>query len=115
MKTIVHHLSKMQSSCPASSGESVGRFHLAPLAGRGRSRSAAKASGEGDPPRVQFAETPPHPALRADLSPQAGRGKESLEFIPSAAPMAARSPEMAAAPRSARDGRTAPDRAPRQN
>src|SRR5437879_6816162 len=32
--------------------------------------------GEGLPPRIRLAESPPHPALRADLSPQAGRGEK---------------------------------------
>src|SRR5581483_1808891 len=35
--------------------------------------------GEGLCPqfgRQEYAETPPHPALRADLSPQAGRGEK---------------------------------------
>ena len=31
--------------------------------------------GEGDSQKARLAETPPHPALRADLSPQAGRGE----------------------------------------
>ncbi|TMK50193.1 MAG: hypothetical protein E6G70_06740 [Alphaproteobacteria bacterium] len=30
--------------------------------------------GEGLFPRTELLESPPHPALRADLSPQAGRG-----------------------------------------
>src|SRR6266550_4688191 len=31
--------------------------------------------GEGLLPHIRLAEGPPHPALRADLSPQAGRGQ----------------------------------------
>src|SRR5580700_11027047 len=34
--------------------------------------------GEGLSQRAQLAESPPHPALRADLSPHAGRGKGRL-------------------------------------
>ena len=37
-------------------------------------RVRGEGRGEGLPPHVRLAESPPHPALRADLSPQAGRG-----------------------------------------
>jgi hypothetical protein len=40
-------------------------FSLAPLS-RGEGR------GEGLPPGIRLAEKAPHPALRADLSPQSG-------------------------------------------
>jgi len=45
------------------------KFPLSPSPrGRGEGR------GEGASPNAQNADTPPHPALRADLSPRAGRG-----------------------------------------
>jgi hypothetical protein len=44
--------------------------HLAPLAGRGRPSKAR--SGEGDSPRGEFVEAPPHPTF----SPQAGRRRQ---------------------------------------
>jgi error-prone DNA polymerase len=59
--------------------------HLAPLAGRGRSRSEAKASGEGDSPLADSVESPPHPdfslRVKSDLSPQAGRGDRNAERV----------------------------------
>ncbi|MDO9416053.1 helix-hairpin-helix domain-containing protein, partial [Pararhizobium sp.] len=58
-------------------------IHLAPLAGRGRSRSEAKASGEGDSRLAEAVENPPHPdfplRVKSDLSPQAGRGDRNDE------------------------------------
>ncbi|THD50230.1 MAG: hypothetical protein E8A46_18505 [Bradyrhizobium sp.] len=43
--------------------------------GRDERSSLLEGRGEGDSPRITLAESPPHPALRADLSPQAGRGQ----------------------------------------
>src|ERR1700676_706467 len=51
------------------------RSHLTlplPLAGEGW--------GGGLSPHIGLAESPPHPALRADLSPQAGRGESNSSF-----------------------------------
>ena len=55
------------------------KCNLAPLAGRGPRRSAAKYQGEGDHPRVRACLRLPLTRSQdaRDLSPQAGRGEES--------------------------------------
>src|SRR5262249_1834009 len=45
-------------------------------------RLGGRGWGGGDFPRPQLLGAPPHPALRADLSPQAGRGGASRERSP---------------------------------
>src|SRR6516165_6577936 len=54
-------------------------------------RLRGEGRGEGASPRTQklrIVERPPHPALRADLSPQAGRGGECLTALPLDGPCA---------------------------
>src|SRR5258708_990334 len=70
--------------------------HLAPLAGRGRSRSEAKASGEGDYPRVRVCGESPSPEIRycefRPLPASGARWKNALPIrigIDQAAPAAA--------------------------
>jgi error-prone DNA polymerase len=59
-------------------------LHLSPPAGRGRSRSEAKASGEGGSRLAESVENPPHPdfplRVKSDLSPQAGRGDRNDDW-----------------------------------
>jgi hypothetical protein len=50
---------------------------LAPLfRGRDEQSSLLKGQGEGLYPSIRLAESPPHPALRADLSPRRGEIRE---------------------------------------
>src|SRR5204862_4995222 len=61
-----------------SARNDVIKCNLAPLAGRGPRRSAAKYRGEGDHPRVRACLRLPLTRSQdaRDLSPQAGRGEE---------------------------------------